>query len=134
MTYEEWEVEAEKTYGADPIWHLHVYRRSLYLSECAVNDLEILADTRRGTRAAAQLTESLGSIRANLAEGYGRATPADRVRFYEYSLSSARESREWYHEIRSLLPTAVVTDRLRQLSQLIAMLTRLVRAQRQRSQ
>ena len=132
MTYDEWEAEAEKTYGADPIWHLHVYRRSLYLTDCSQTELRILAQARRGVKVAGQLTKSLGSIRANISEGYGRSMPADRLRFYEYALGSARESLEWYHEVRSLLPPELVRQRVQQLSQIIGMLTGLVKAQRVR--
>ncbi len=39
---------------------------------------------------------TVGSIRANIAEGYSRGTGKDRARFYEYALGSARESRDWY--------------------------------------
>jgi len=35
-----------------------------------------------------QLYRSLGSISANLAEGYSRGTGKDRAHFYEYALSS----------------------------------------------
>jgi four helix bundle protein len=47
-----------------------------------------------------QLYEAVGSVSANLAEGYSRGTGKDRARFYEYALGSARESRDWYFKAR----------------------------------
>ena len=52
---------------------------------------------RRTIGLADQLYRSLGSIGANLAEGYSRGTGKDRAHFYEYALGSARESRDWYY-------------------------------------
>jgi four helix bundle protein len=59
-----------------------------------------------------QLYRSLGSISANLAEGYSRGTGRDHARFYEYSLGSAREARDWYYKARQILSEDVVRERL----------------------
>lgn len=43
-----------------------------------------------------QLVRAVGSIAANVAEGYSRTGTADRRKFYEYALGSAREAEVWY--------------------------------------
>ncbi len=42
-----------------------------------------------------QIIRSSDSIAANLAEGYGRYTPADRKRFYRYARGSFEETKAW---------------------------------------
>ncbi|MFN8404533.1 MAG: four helix bundle protein [Anaerolineales bacterium] len=37
--------------------------------------------------------EAVGSVGANISEGYSRSSGKDRARFYEYALGPARESR-----------------------------------------
>lgn len=73
----------------------------------------------------------MGSISANLAEGYSRGTGRDRARFYEYALGSARESRDWYYKGRHILGPAVTTHRLNLLTQIIRLLLTMVPQQRQ---
>ena len=79
--------------------------------------------------AAEQLLTSVGSIAANIAEGYGRPTVADRARFFSYALGSAREALAWSQALRSAQPHAAIDDRLVRLARvrrmLIGLLTRL---------
>ena len=42
-----------------------------------------------------QIIRSFDSISANISEGYGRYTPADRKRFYLYSRGSFEETKTW---------------------------------------
>ncbi len=70
-----------------------------------------------------QLHRSLGSISANLTEGYSRSKGIDRARFLEYSLGSARESRDWYYKSRHVLSAEVVKHRMELLTQIMKMLT-----------
>ena len=78
-----------------------------------------------------QLYRALGSISANLAEGYSRGTGKDRARFYEYALGSARESRDWYYKGRHILGPAVTAHRLSLLTHIIRLLLTMVPEQRQ---
>ena len=50
-----------------------------------------------------RLHRAVGSIGANLAEGYSRSSARDRARLYEYALGSAREAREWYVRVHRVL-------------------------------
>jgi len=54
-----------------------------------------------------QVIRSSDSIAANIAEGYGRYTPADRKRFYRYARGSFEETKSW---LRKLSRRKVLTD------------------------
>ncbi len=54
-----------------------------------------------------QIIRSSDSISANLAEGYGRYTPADRKLFYRYSRGSFEETKAW---LRKLIRRNVIRD------------------------
>jgi four helix bundle protein len=55
-----------------------------------------------------QIIRSSDSIAANLAEGYGRYTPADRKLFYRYARGSFEETKAW---LRKLIRRKVIVDR-----------------------
>jgi hypothetical protein len=52
------------------------------------------------------------------------------VRFYEYSLGSAREARDWYYKGRHILGLAVVNHRLELLTEVIRLLLTMIPEQR----
>jgi four helix bundle protein len=54
-----------------------------------------------------QIIKASDSIAANLAEGYGRFTPADRKNFYRYARGSFEETKAW---LRKLIRRKVITD------------------------
>lgn len=85
---------------------------------------------RRTIGLAEQLYRALGSISANIAEGFSRGTGRDRARFYEYALGSARESRDWYFKARYILGTDIVHDRLQLLTEIIRLLLTMIPQQR----
>jgi four helix bundle protein len=78
-----------------------------------------------------QLYRAIGSISANIAEGYSRGTGKDRARFYEYALGSARESRDWYFKGRHILDEAIVQARMEVITEIIRLLLTMVPQQRQ---
>src|SRR4029078_508662 len=90
------------------------------------------AKDNRTLRLSGQLYEALGSVGANLAEGYSRGTGKDRARFYEYSLGSARESRDWYFKARHLLADDITEHRFSILTEIIRLLLTMVPQQRAR--
>lgn len=95
MKYDEWETWIPQTIAGDPLWRLEAYRLALFAADIGWEDVTKLAQDLR-TRA--QLYRSLGSISANVAEGYSRGTGKDRAHLYEYALGSSRESRDWYYK------------------------------------
>jgi len=54
-----------------------------------------------------QIIRASDSISANMAEGYGRFTPADRKRFYIYSRGSFEETKSW---LRKLIRRKVINE------------------------
>ena len=48
-----------------------------------------------------QIIRSADGIAANLAEGYGRYTPADRKLFYRYARGSFEETKAWLRKLIS---------------------------------
>lgn len=89
-----------------------------------------LSKDRRTLGLSDQLYRSLGSISANIEEGYSKGTGKDRSRFYEYALGSARESRGWYYKGRHVLKEAVVLHRMQLLTHVIKLLLTMIPDQR----
>ena len=52
-----------------------------------------LAQDKRTIEVADQLFRAVGSVHANISEGYSRQSGKDQARFYEYALGSDREAR-----------------------------------------
>jgi four helix bundle protein len=114
----------------DSLWKMEAYRIALFASDLAWHDVTRLTSHRRTLDLSSQLYRAIGSIGANLAEGYSRGTGRDRARFYEYALGSARESRDWYYKGRHVLAEKVVQHRLKMLTEVIRLLLRMVPEQR----
>jgi four helix bundle protein len=85
---------------------------------------------RRTLALSDQLYRALGSIGANLAEGYSRGSGKDRARFYQYALGSARESRDWYFKGRYVLDQLVVEHRIKLLTSIVRLLLAMIPQQR----
>ncbi len=133
MNYQEWEEAVPEAIKADSLWKMTAYRMALFLADLGWHDVTKLSQDRRTLGLSDQLYRSLGSISANLAEGYSRGTGRDRARFYEYALGSARESRDWYFKARRILGEAVATHRWQQLTEIIRLLLTMVPNQRGRN-
>ncbi len=54
-----------------------------------------------------QIIRAADSISANLAEGYGRFTPAERKLFYRYARGSFEETKAW---LRKLIRRGIITE------------------------
>ena len=95
----------------DFIKRMRVYQVAIQLLEDAWNDAEALAEHRVTHTVGAQLYTAVGSIAANLGEGYSRSSGRDRARFFEYALGSARESTIWYKAAARVLDPETVAVR-----------------------
>ena len=133
MTYDIWLATVPHTITADPLWSMKVYRQALFLGDIAWQDVTKLSSDRRTWGLSDQLYRAIGSVGANIAEGYGRGTGKDRARFYEYALGSARESRDWYYKGRHILGDNVIQHRIALLAEIIRMLLVIIPAQRGRT-
>jgi len=128
--YEAWLATVPPTITEDAIWRMTVYRYALYAMSRAQADLPDLQRCRESRPHIDQLLRAVGSISANLEEGYGRSGAADRAHFFEYAVSTARESRGWYYRCGRALSPETLTARLELLTQIIRMLTRIIPATR----
>jgi four helix bundle protein len=114
----------------DALWRMEVYRLSLFAGDLAWHDVTKLMRDRRTLSLSDQLYEAVGSVSANISEGYSRSSHKDQARFYEYSLGSAREARNWYFEGRHVLGEQVAAHRLQLLTQIIRHLLNIIPAER----
>ena len=131
MTYAEWEQSVPSYMTSDPLWTLTAYRKSLFFSDISWQDVTRLSQDQRTLSLSDQLYRAAGSIGANLAEGYSRGSNKDRVRFYEYSLGSARECRDWYYKGRHVVRDEVVNHRAEILAEISRLLLTMIQQQRE---
>ena len=130
MYYQEWERCVPGEITSDVLWKVQVYRLALFLSDLSWTDATKLVRDQRTRALSDQLYRSVGSVGANIAEGYSRGSGKDRTRFYEYARGSAREGRDWYYKGRYVLGEAVAAHRIRLLTQIIKLLLKMIPDQR----
>jgi len=130
MNYESWLNTVPEEFKGDALWRTEVYRLSLFSTDLAWHDVSKLIRDKRTISVADQLNRAVGSISANIAEGYSRQSGKDQARFYEYALGSARESRNWYYQGRHILTEIVATHRMQLMTQIIRLLLCIVPSER----
>lgn len=130
MDFERWQQSVPEAIIHDALWKMKVYRLALFAADIGWFDITKLTGDRRTLAVADQLFRALGSEGANIAEGYSRGSGKDRVRFYEYALGSARESRDWYFMARHVLGDAVTSHRITLQSEIIRLLLTMIPEQR----
>jgi len=106
----------------DRLENFGAYQKAMQLWDDFWEDAEILRRDFRGLEIARQMTRSIGSISANMEEGYGRGFGRELVQFYRYSRGSARESKGWYIRAKHLLAAEIVELRTKLLDEIIAIL------------
>jgi four helix bundle protein len=107
-SFDEWVRRADEARTGDPLWTVQAYRLSVYAVECHAFDRRAHASLPSGG-VLDQLTRAIGSIPANIAEGYSRGSLPDRTRFYGYALGSAREAITWYDSLKFELENLATT-------------------------
>lgn len=133
MDFESWEQSVPDLMRDDALWRVQGYRLALFAADIGWRDVTKLMADRRTLRLADQLYRSLGSMSANIAEGYSRGSGKDQARFYEYALGSARESRDWYYKGRHILGEEVLGHRLDLITQVIRLLLKMIPQRRGRA-
>jgi four helix bundle protein len=126
MNFDEWLKAVPSEITDDALWQMTLYRQALFLGEVAWLDASTLMQDQRTLRVADQLYRAVGSISANIAEGYSKASGKDQARFYEYALGSAREARDWYYKSRHVLGEEIALHRMRLTVHIIRQLLKLV--------
>jgi four helix bundle protein len=130
MTYKEWLASVPSELTNDSLWTMEVYRLAVFLGDLAWHDVSQLAQDKRTVSLSDQLYRAVGSVIANIAEGYSRRSGKDQARFYEYSLGLAREARGWYYQGRHVLSESVAMHRIKLLTQIIRLLLTIIPAER----
>jgi four helix bundle protein len=111
---------------------MRVYQLASELVADAWNDAQILRHHRTTERVSSQLYAAIGSIAANLAEGYSRSSGKDRARIFEYALGSTRESMAWFRTAEPVLGREIVVKRLEKLEQIRRLLLAIIPRERDR--
>jgi len=115
--------------GNDPLSRMRAYQLARELLEVAWADADKLSSNQVTEKVAPQLYAAVGSIAANLGEGYSRSSGKDRSRIFEYALGSVRESMIWYQSARPLLGDMVI-ERLDKLEEIRRMLLAIIPRER----
>jgi len=130
MLYNEWLASVPAEITNDALWKMEVYRLAVFVGDLAWHDVSKLIQDKRTISLADQLYRAIGSISANIAEGYSRQSGKDQARFYEYALGSAREARGWHYQAQYVLSEAVAGHRIQLLTQIIRLLLTVIPAER----
>ena len=133
MTYEEWEMQVPEVITSRFIWKMKAYRLAMFVSDLGWHDVTKLSQDSRTVGVANQLYRSLGSIGANMAEGFSRSSGKDRARIHEIALGEAEESREWYWRGRHIIGEKVVEHRLEILNEISRLLSTTISVERTKS-
>ena len=130
MNYDDWIKSVPPSITADSLWQMKVYRLALFAAEIGWHDVTRLIQDKRTMELSDQLYSAIGSVGANISEGYSRGSNKDRARFYEYALGSARESRGWYYDGRHVLGETVANHRMELASQIVRILLTILPSER----
>ena len=114
----------------DPLSRMTAVTLARELTALSWEDAEKLRSNEITEKIAGQLYASLGSILANLAEGYSRSSGKERARIFEYALGSVRESMMWYRMTTRVLGQELVDDRLVTLEQIRRLLLAIIPRER----
>lgn len=122
MTHEEWLANVPESIKNDRLWEFSAYQKALMLYDLMWEDCEKMLPDVRGRGNADQLNRSVGSISANIEEGYGRGFGREYDYFLRVALGSARESRGWYYRSRRFLSPTNRQARYALLDEIIGLL------------
>ena len=125
--------EVKASESNDPLWRMRVYQLAAALLDESWPDVEALVEHPGTIKVAGQLYEAVGSIEANLAEGYSRSSGRDRARIFEYAVGSARESLVWYRAARPVIGIDTATIRMDKLEEIRRMLIAIIPRERDRT-
>ena len=79
---------------------ISAYKISFHLSNY-VWDIVVKWDYFAKDTVGKQFARSIDSISANIAEGFGRYSKKDKIKFYRYSFGSLKESLDWNEKAKT---------------------------------
>ncbi len=115
MNFNDWVESLPSAIKNDSLWKMEAYRLALFATEIGWHDVTELMKDKRTLGIADQLHRALGSISANLAEGYSHHTGKSRAQYYK---------------LHHVLKEEVVNHRINFLTQIIKLLLTMVPQQR----
>ena len=116
----------------DPLQRMRAYRLACELVTESWQDAEKLTHHRTMEKVSGQLYAAVGSVAANLGEGYAHSSGKDRARIFEYALGSTRKSIAWYHSAEPVLGPDVVAKRVEKLDEIRRLLLAIIPRERGR--
>jgi four helix bundle protein len=107
---------------------LVVWQRAIELFEEVVTDAESFPKTEVGKIITNQILRSIGSISANIAEGYGRRKGREYEHYLYVARGSCSESIDWFEKLKRLNYISPETFRQREsiCLEIIAMLSKMI--------
>jgi four helix bundle protein len=111
---------------------MRAYQLAAELLADSWTDAEKLRHHRVTEKVSGQLYAAVGSIAANIGEGYSRSSGRDRARIFEYALGSVRESMIWYQSAERVLSGEVIGERLDKLEEIRRLLLSIIPRERDR--
>ncbi len=110
------------------VTELVVWQKAHQLFLLLVHDVEAFPKTRAAGIVADQLLRAVGSISANIAEGFGRRTGAEYVHYLIVARGSTTESANWFLKCRDLdyLPQQVAVEREAECQEILKMLNAMI--------
>jgi four helix bundle protein len=111
---------------------MRAYRLACELVAESWQDAEKLTHHRTMEKVSGQLYAAVGSIAANLGEGYAHSSGKDRARIFEYALGSTRESIAWFRSAEPVLGADVVAQRVEKLDEIRRLLLAIIPRERGR--
>ena len=107
---------------------LIVWQKAIELFKLLFEDIKKFPRDRSSFIITDQILRAVGSISANIAEGFGRKGQKEFAQFLGFSKGSANESEDWYEKIRILkyMSSAVVDERIGLINEIKKMLNVLI--------
>jgi len=120
---ERWLAEKIRTFR-----DLKVWQKAKNLFIMSTIDIEHFPKRKPAQVIAMQLLRCMGSISANIAEGFGRKSQGEFGYHLGVAKGSATESQDWYIKCDEIeyLPEEIVNERMRDLEEVIRMLNSLI--------
>ena len=130
--HEFWESNVPTGLMRDTLWRSDVYRRATCAVDVGWDDVTQLNRDWRTRSTADQLQRALGSIGANIAEGFGKRSGRERAHYYEGALGSAREARHHYFSGRRVLGDQRANERIEEMNDIVFLLLSAIPRERRR--
>ncbi len=109
---------------------MRVFNLAVELGPDCFKDAEALIANPITQEIAGQLYAAVGSITANVSEGYSRSSGKDRAKYFEFALGSVRESMSWYKTCEPVLGEPIVSDRRNRLEEMRRLLLAIIPRER----